>query len=330
MPMHDYNHFITRTGLKAFSNTNNLGLIELSKTAGIKLKEINTYHLGFAIGPRINAAGRLGDPLDALRLLTTQNTTNANLSAIKLNHLNITRQEITKKRLGEAEEYIEKNNLTENKIIIVVGNDWEEGVIGLIAGKVCEKYQRPTIALSVNKDKITGSCRSIDNVNITEILSMHSKFLTKYGGHEKAAGLSVIPNTLQDFIDSITEYCNLNLTLIASPEIKYDSELTESSNLNDISSLITLLYPFGERNPKIRLLLKDFICTSISSMGSEGKHSRLTLSKGNINIQLICFNINPEKFIIGKKYNFICEADNNTWNGNTTLQFTCIDYTNSK
>src|SRR5260221_902803 len=175
MPLVDENRIIVKEGLKKLATTQNLGLRVIMDGLKLDRNKIDTYHIGFLIGPRLNASGRLDTALDAVRLLTTTDRSYAQSLFLKLNDLNTKRQALTQEHLTLAEKQIAEQ--LENKILFVYGEDWPEGIVGLIAGKLTEKYNRPVIAGSIHDNIFKASARSIENFHIAEQLSMNAVLL---------------------------------------------------------------------------------------------------------------------------------------------------------
>ncbi|MBP6994395.1 DHH family phosphoesterase, partial [Candidatus Woesebacteria bacterium] len=218
-------------GLKALTDTTRPGLMALKKVSDHVGKTITTYEVGFLLAPRINASGRLEDALDALRLLCTKDTTKAQLLAEKLNALNVQRQDMVKKAAGEALEIVELQKKKEGvlpKILIVHQQSgrpsapieyWHEGIIGLIASKICDEFYRPTLVLTQSEAGADGiplsykaSCRSIPGFHMTEYLTAHQRLLLKFGGHEAAAGFSITTENLAEFVRESQMYAGAHLT----------------------------------------------------------------------------------------------------------------------
>lgn len=287
MPLVDENRIIVQLGLQKLSQGNNIGLNFLKKTSGIKNK-ILAYHLGFVLGPRLNAAGRLGDALDAVRLLTTSSPLFAKQMAEKLEALNLKRKELTDKYFKIAENEIKK---ADSKIFVFFGEDWPEGLLGLIAGKLSEKYNKPVIIGA--KGEITkASARSPEYFNIAEFIEKFSPFFEKFGGHAQAAGLTVTPGQLEEFLKAIEkELENLNIP-DTQKVLQLDASLDDFMELNiETAQKIANLEPFGTKNPKPVLYIPNLKIKNVNYMGSNNEHIKLNvMDTASRVMELIGFN----------------------------------------
>jgi len=245
----DENRIFVKEGLKLLNETTNLGLMELIKVAGIQGKEISTYHLGFVIGPCINACGRLDSAKKGVLLLLADNPTEAESLAKELNDLNKQRKDMTQEGIEKAIEYIESNKIEKDKVLVVYTPETHESIVGIVAGRIKEHYSVPTIVLTRTKEGIKGSGRSIDSYNMFEELNKCKDLLTRFGGHPMAAGLSMEEGNIEALRKKLLEQTTLTEEDII-PKIYIDMQLPlEKINFNLINDLRTL-EPFGKGNPK--------------------------------------------------------------------------------
>ncbi len=269
-------------GLKLLNKTKNLGLIELINESGIK-GEIGSFEIGYILGPRLNAIGRLEHAIDALRLLCTKDLTKARKLAKVLCEVNIQRQTLTKTAIEEAKLLISKDK----KIHVLFSKDWASGIIGLIAGKIAEEYSRPTIAISVGETFSKGSARSVAGVNIVELIREFSDILVDVGGHPGAAGFSIETKHLAVFKSRI-EKSVLSLPDGAEQILEVDA-LVDTNQLN--KSLVESLQkfqPFGFKNPRPILITYGVRISDIKTVGQarlpktgtvgQGKHLKFKVS----------------------------------------------------
>jgi single-stranded-DNA-specific exonuclease len=326
MPLKSENRTIVKNGVEHLKISTNIGLRTLMDTVSLDAQSIQTYHLGYILGPHFNAAGRMDDALQAVRLLSTQDKTIATRLSKEINILNQTRQSLTEELLKSAEAKVN----TEKKLLVVFEKNWPEGIIGLIAGKLCEKYHRPVIVMSIDETnkKIRGSARSISKFNITQALSNVSEFLEKFGGHKQAAGFSVKYDKFDDFVTTITKYVEDNLEaedLI--PEIEITQKLEPADIDHKMIYAIELFEPFGNGNPKPKFLLEDLELTENKIIGNGEKHFKLNLEKNGKNITAVAFNKKDliKDLEIGDKVDVVGCPNINRWNGNEYLQFEIID-----
>lgn len=246
----DENRIIVKKGLELINNTKNIGLKALINEVGLGDKEINVYSLGFVIGPTINAVGRLKHAKIALKLLLCKDEKEAVEFAKELHEFNVERQEITNLGVQKAEEVIEKLHFSMNKVLVIHLNDIHESVAGIIAGRIKEKYNVPTIIFTDANEGIKGSGRSIEEYNMFEGLVECRDLIEKFGGHPMAAGLSL---KSLDMVDKLRTKLNANCTLSDEdivPKVHIDMQLHIDYVSLELSEEIKSLEPFGKGNPK--------------------------------------------------------------------------------
>lgn len=280
MPLLDENRIAVKHGLKQLRRTKNTGLKSSLNALKLKDNELDVYHLGFIIGPRLNAAGRIESALDSLRLLTTDSPSFALQLFEKLDLLNQTRQNETQRILEIAQKQAENNT---SKILIVYGEEWPEGIVGLIAGRLTEKYNKPTIVGSISKEKLIfkASARSIDEINITEQLSHFSERFLSYGGHSHAAGLSLDIKFLDDFIVDFSRKIDDDFKLVEfTKKVQIDAYVKPEEVNMDIYNKILQLSPFGNANPTPKLLLSDIGIKRIDKFGKNKEFTKFITDYG--------------------------------------------------
>lgn len=322
MPLLDVNRIVVKYGIKQIKEGKRVGLKELVNISGIDIKELDSYHLGYILGPRINAAGRIGSPLDAVKLLVSEKVDVCKNIANILNETNFQRQYMTQNGLDEAEGIIGESD---EKLIFVVGDDWHEGIVGLVAGKLNEKYHRPVLVGTRNEEGIRGSARSIKGFNITKALSKCDKYLERYGGHELAAGFTVKVGKEKEFSkcihkiakDMITDDMlikDINIDLLLSSE-NIDRKLVEE---------LDILKPFGYGFSKPLIAMTELIVFRKKIMGKLGNHMKLLCKGEGIDlITLVLFNCDTDSEIIKEndKIDVIGGIGIDSWNGNEDIQF---------
>jgi single-stranded-DNA-specific exonuclease len=245
----DENRIFVKNGLKLINETSNLGLIELIKVTGIEDKEIATYHLGFVIGPCINASGRLDNAKEGVKLLLADNSTDASKLARELYELNIQRKDMTKEGIDSAIEYIENNQMQKDKVLVVYTPETHESIVGIVAGRIRERYNVPTIVLTRAKEGIKGSGRSIKGYNMFEELNKCKNLIGRFGGHPMAAGLSLEEcnvELLRKKLNDITTLTDEDIVPKICVDMQLPLEKIDFNLINDLS----ILEPFGKANPK--------------------------------------------------------------------------------
>jgi len=295
MPLIGDNRIITALGLKEITNRKCIGLNALIDINGLSNKTLTTYDIGFIIGPRLNAAGRLESAMTSLRLLCTNSYDYALKLAQKLNLLNLKRQQETDRLLKTVENLI---NVTSSNFLYAYDYNWPEGIIGLVAGKLAEKYNKPIAVGTILEDSIKASARSIDGFNITKKIGSLSKYLQRYGGHEKAAGFTLLYSNAQTFFSELTSIANEEITNdMLEKKIYIDLEIKPSEiNIENYMQL-SLLEPFGYGNTRPMFLIKSVKLMDIKHFS---KVSKFTFIRDNIIFSGFSFEkfdvfMNPQK-----------------------------------
>lgn len=252
-------------GLKILNKTTNLGLLALFNQSGINMRKIGSFEIGYIIGPRLNAMGRLEHAIDSLRLLCTKDPTKAKRLAQLLSETNTTRQKMTTEAYEQAKTFID----SAKKIHVLASSEWSSGIIGLIAGRICEEYSCPAIAIAIGGEVAKGSARSTPGINIVEVIRAHSDILIDVGGHPGAAGFSILSKHVERFKKRLEEY------VVDLPEnervLDIDVEI-DSKKLN--KSLVDSLQkfePFGLNNRKPVFATKNMQISDTRTVG-ENKH----------------------------------------------------------
>lgn len=252
-------------GLKILNKTTNLGLLALFNESGIKLGSIGSFEIGYIIGPRLNAMGRLEHAIDSLRLLCTKDPIKAKRLAGLLTETNATRQKMTMTAYEQARLLVNK----QKNIHVLASSEWSAGIIGLIAGRICEEYSRPAIAISIGEQICKGSARSIDGVNIVEVIRKHTDILIDVGGHPGAAGFSLFSKNMAVFKKRLETH------VIDLPEeervLEIDAEVTSKQLTKDSVTELQKLEPFGMNNKKPIFATRKMQVSDIRTVGN-GKH----------------------------------------------------------
>jgi len=331
MPLTGINRIFVSYGLKQIATGSREGLRQLCLRAGINFKDINSYHLGYLIGPRINAAGRIGSPMNAVKLLVSNNEKTCNEISSELDQLNFQRQKLTQDIKEQSEEQIVNKN---QKLLFLLGENWHEGVIGLVAGKLLEEFHVPIIVATHNGDLIKGSARSIKGFNITEALSKFDKYLDRFGGHELAAGFTAKVDTIDEFIAKLKNYAGEVITdeMLIS-KLKVDL-LLESDQINKkLLDDLCLLEPFGYGNPRPTICLSNLVVYRKTVMGKEENHLKLVVKGNGIDmLTVVLFGAGEDKDEIEKDsiIDVVGYPDLNIWNGNENVQFNVKEWRFSK
>ena len=243
------NRIFVKQGLEMLKRTSNEGLKALMECTGVPVDSLNAYHIGFVIGPCINAGGRLDTAKRALNLLNAKTRREAVMLAEDLKALNDSRKEMTEKGVEQAVDLIENTSLKEDKVLVVYLPDCHESIAGIIAGRIREKYYRPVFVLTQGEEDVKGSGRSIEAYNMFEEMNKCRALFTKFGGHKLAAGLSLKEENVERFRESINECANLTEDDLTE-KISIDMQLPLRYVNESLIQELELLEPFGKGNPK--------------------------------------------------------------------------------
>ena len=316
------NRIIAVHGLKKMNNTKIIGLKKLIEVSGIQDKLIKSYHIGYILAPRINAAGRMSSAHKAIELLLTKDENEAEKLAGQLENFNVSRKEAESLIFNEAVEKIESDFLYKKNVIVVYGQDWHEGVIGIVASRLTEKYNKPSIVISVKDGIGKGSARSLDYIDIFESFKCSDCYLEKYGGHKLAAGLTILEKNINYFTNELNNHIG---TIIDEEynynEIKVDAIL-EASDINlRLYDEINRFEPFGSGNSKPLLALRDVNLKNIRKVGKDGNHISFLLSKGEHNIPVIGFGkISMLEKVLSIPSSYIVHLNENIYKGRRSIQ----------
>lgn len=300
VPLVDENRVIAKLGLKLVAQTRNIGLRELILQSGYKKIDSNT--ISFGVAPRINACGRMGYQEEALDLFLTNNIEEARKITARLNSYNLERQTKEKDIFEQAIKELEKEDIEKLNTIVLSGDNWHHGVIGIVASKLTEKFYKPTILICFEDNIGKGSGRSLPGFDLHEALVETSAYLEKYGGHEMAVGLSLKKEKYNDFKLAFEEMAKSKNIQQIIPVIKIDSIITAKDINKKTIQDLEMLEPFGEKNKNPIFVYKNLKIDSIRAL-SEGKHLKLTLKDDNLLINAIGFNLGylSEEYLIGDK-----------------------------
>lgn len=328
VPLTGANRAIVTEGLKKLHETKRPGLLALFQQARIDKDTIGVYEIGYLIGPRLNASGRIASAMDSLRLLCTKNNARATELAAKLELTNRERQQLLKEAAEHAVQAITNLGTTDKKILIVGHESYEEGVIGLVAGRLVETFYRPAIVLSLGATVSKASVRSISGFNIIEFLRMHSDHFVNVGGHPMAAGFTVETAKLALLQKALEEKAESMLTEeLLTRTLKIDCEVSFSVISKQLYAELQQLSPFGMANPEPVFASHDVVIEGFRVIGKEGNHLRLVLRQDKKTMEAIAFGMGElgTSIHLGDRIAIAYAIDENTWNGETKLQLKIKD-----
>ncbi|MCK8827560.1 single-stranded-DNA-specific exonuclease RecJ [Natroniella acetigena] len=331
VPLVGENRILVKHGLSKIKNTAKLGLAALVEVSQLTDKEINTGRVGYNLAPKINAAGRIGNPTLAVELLLAQEESEARNLAKELKQLNEQRQQISQQMFEEAEVVIKQLNLEEEWFLVLASPDWHPGIAGNVASDICEKYHRPTILISQDSTgKWQGSGRSIKGFDIHEALLNNQQLLERFGGHKQAAGLTITEENIKKLRANLNSYIQQKLEASdLIPVLKIDAEVKFDQLDFSLVNKLEQLAPFGLRNPRPILASKDVEVKSFRAVGKSNKHLKLTVSSAGEVIDAIAFNqAELETDLIEQKQELelLFNVEINQWQGNSSLQLKVKDF----
>lgn len=303
-------------GLKVFNKTTNLGFLSLANECSINLSQIGSYEIGHIIGPRLNAMGRLEHAIDSLRLLCTKDPAKAKRLAKLLCETNATRQKMTTDAIEQARALVVK----ENSIHVLYSQKWPSGIIGLIAGKIVEEFSSPAIAISVGETISKGSARSINGLNIVEIIRKHSDILIDVGGHPGAAGFSISTDKIEIFKKRLEEE---EIILPEERVLEIDAELDIKQLTKSLVEQLQRFEPFGFRNPRPIFATRGLKVSGLRTVG-QGKHLKFKAD----GLDAIAFSMGDLESMLqnGQQVDLAYNLELDTYNGFEKLQLKVKDF----
>jgi single-stranded-DNA-specific exonuclease len=331
-PLTGENHVLSNHGLKQMTITTKPGLVALKAVAGLN-GNIDTRSVAFTLGPRLNAAGRLGKADVCLHLLTATDLSEAKKMARSLDDINQERQEVQKWTQEEAEYLLDREvDLENDKVIVLASENFHMGVIGIVASRFSQTYYRPTVLIALKDKKGKGSARSIPRFNLFKAFTECSKYLIQYGGHAYAAGLNIEESQVEAFRKAINQVGQRILgDEVLIPEINIDAVLPlEDITLKTLKDIQTL-EPFGQGNPLPVFMTEDVSIHDLNYMGRDGQHVRFKAAlNGNRSQQLeaVAFNMHETFRRIDTRntlFDLTYELHLNEWNGQAKLQLRLLD-----
>jgi len=348
MPITDENRLIVTLGLRRLAATERVGLAALmEETAGnrapgdarpTRKKKITSAFIGFGLAPRINAAGRMSEASIAVELLLSETPERARALAAELCEINRQRQVEENAIAEQAYERIEQEfDLEKTKVLVLEDDGWRQGIIGIVASRLTERYGLPSILISFDGAKEgfhsqldlgKGSGRSIKGINLFEALTACEDLLVKFGGHELAAGLTVTRGQLEAFRERINAYAAAHLPKEGlAVRLEADLEIGLHEVSLALAEELTLLEPFGVSNPTPQFVLRDLRVDRITELGG-GKHLKLVVSSGDISLFALCFSTSRSRFDFceGDRVDLLCTVDVNEFRDVKSVQLVVQDF----
>lgn len=326
IPLTAFNRILVKKGLEIINKNPPLWLKKLLEVSSLKDTEITTYEIGWAVGPRLNASGRLKSSEDSIRLLTEHDEFELERLSLSLNSKNIERQEKTMEMYDIASE-IDEEKLP--KIIFSSSEKFHEGVIGLVSAKLTQRYYRPSVVISLEDGFGKGSVRSIPSLNIIEVLRKFDDLFVDLGGHPMAGGFTIEKKNIPEMQKKVSQYIDKEFDDdIFTPVIKVDLKIP--SNVLNVKILdeIDKLKPFGMGNEQPLFLTENFVIVNSDIIGKDKTHLKLKLYDGNNYHKAVFFGgaRYEKELAVGDKVDLVYMLNKNEYNGNTYLDLVIEDF----
>ena len=328
MPLHGENRIIARFGLEQLETTKKVGLRAMMSEAKIVPgTHMKGYHVGFVLGPRLNAAGRVDDAALALQLLLSNDVLEAAQLASKIEVKNQERRDEQQRILAEAVEMVEAQGAQDNNVIVIAKEGWHTGVIGIVAGRLVELFRRPTFVLSVDADgQCKGSARSIPKFHLANAIWAHPELLTG-GGHAMAAGCTFPLTNLGDIVKAMHTYAGERLTPEDFvPSVQADVEVSPDEVTRAATQELANMEPFGCANPEPLLVAREMTLVEVAPT-KKPEHVRTLLRSPMGNVSAMGFNMGDriDAAMIGQKIDVAFKPHLDEWRGSVTLKWHLVD-----
>jgi single-stranded-DNA-specific exonuclease len=333
VPIIGENRVLEKYGLVVLNKTRRVGLKKLVEISGGTFGELDTVSIGYQIGPRLNAAGRIKHATEALNLLIEEDEAKATELAMHLNQTNVERQKASQKMFEEAKQMV--GELGDRKMLVVAGDGWNPGLVGLVAGKLVSEHSVPVFAVGKNGDKFVGSGRSVEGFDVTQALHAAAEHLDKFGGHPQACGFSAIgEENFANAVEAMEQFATEKITdEMLIPTLDIDARIEFDQVGWDFYELLEAFRPFGCGNKQPVFCTERAKVISFSSVGKEGAHLKLRLQSGDgtiMNAIAFRFGYWAEDLALGCEIDVAYEITLNEWNGNRELQLRLVDLKKSE
>ena len=328
VPLVGENRILVKAGLSKMQLQPNRGIEALIDVAGLKDRKITAGHIGYTLAPRLNAAGRVAHATRAVELLTPPSQEEAYEIAEELQETNLERQALERDIHEMARQDVLKQGPDADYVVVVGGQDWHPGVIGIVASRLVEEFYKPTLVISIKDGIGKGSCRSIDNCNIYEALQSAEDILTQFGGHQAAAGFSIKEDKIPALRERLAQYCKEHLAETDYlPIVDIDSQVAIDDIDVPLIEEIETLEPYGMANPTPVLALEEATISDLFLMGQQKKHAKVLLEREDSTIDAIAWN-RPDlhaSFFPGDRVKVAFTVQKNEWNGHVSPQLMIQD-----
>ncbi|HEX7712399.1 MAG TPA: single-stranded-DNA-specific exonuclease RecJ [Bacillota bacterium] len=329
VPLVGENRVLVKYGLERLEKTGNAGIQALIEVAAVKNRPVGCSQIGYVLAPRINAAGRMGNPSVAVKLFLTSDPAKTQEYARELENQNQLRQEIENRVLTEAQEQLRNSpGLLDGRALVLAGDNWHLGVIGIVASKLVEIYNKPVILIGLDGDEGRGSGRSIAGFNLFQAVEKCGHFLNQFGGHEFAVGLGIRRDRVSEFREAFMEFAKERLTAEdLTPVLKVESMMPLDGLTLDLVKELNLLAPCGPSNPVPVLGCRSLHLISFKNVGENGKHLKLTVTDDRVVKEAIGFNLGfvNQELAATPEVDVAFSLEENSWNGVVQVQLNLKD-----
>jgi single-stranded-DNA-specific exonuclease len=323
VPLGGVNRVLVQSGLRLLNTDQRPGISALKKVADVK--NVTSGTVGFRLAPRLNAAGRLEDAALGVKLLLGDISEDVEPLAKLLDGFNRDRQKIEQQTLAEAISMVESDCQADRRAIVLASKNWHSGVIGIVASRLVERYHRPTILIALEDGQGKGSARSISGFHLYQALKESSRFLSGYGGHAMAAGLSLDEDNLDTFI---ADFENAASSMLSEddlvPASYYDCEISLSTLTPSLLKELETLNPFGAGNPQPVFVARNCRVFSLRVLGE--KHLKFNVEQDGCQIECIAFGFSERSDQLGETVDLMFRPGINEWRGKKTLQLQIVDF----
>ena len=326
VPLYGENRYWVKSGLELLNRTQRIGIKELMRCAKLQPGKLDAQSISWTLGPRINAAGRIDNATTSYRLLVTENMQEANYLATELEKKNQERMKQTSELQNKACQALLAAGV-EQPLLLTGGEDYSSGVMGLVAGRLADKFYRPVILLKIGHELTRGSGRSIDEFNLMVALEACNDLLSNYGGHTRAAGFSIPTCNLEQFKQRISTIASETLLgLDLRPHINIDAEVTLPMLAGDAYQKLQQLAPFGIGNPVPTFLSRRVEIIEQRLMGSQNEHVKLKVRQDGVIWDIVCFDFGQHCDELKNRVDIVYNLELNRWNGTDTLRLNLLDF----
>ena len=317
MPLRGFMRDLMRRGVQLLNDSRRPGIVALRQVAGCAEKPLTATGITFTLAPRLNAAGRMADPDVAFRLLVAADEATAQPLAAELQQLNGQRQEVSRQVLAQAEAQLAENPLwLYDRLLLVCGDGWQNGVLGIVAARLTEKYGKPAFVLSAQGEMVHGSGRSLPGFSLVPALEACAGVVEAYGGHDQAAGLTVRRERVDDLRRALNRYAAAACPQMPTAALSVALRLRPGQIDTEKLALLEVLEPYGSGNPAPLFALCNMRLDNITALGG-GKHLRLSMSRDGVRVNVMKFQTTPQELPIpcGSLVNCIVSLEKNEYRG---------------